>query len=303
MNDSIPVIEMVDSKNHSLQFELQTMEYIDEHRHNRIDHPHKHDYFVIIWMKSAEGKHMVDFQEFVVKQPSVFFLTPGQVHQLQTGPHPDGYVLSFHNDFFCTSESQRELLLNTGLFYNCSQFRPHSVSAEQASILENLIALMQDEMKQQEYMQYESLRSLLQLFLIQCSRFWGHSESASSITSRPAWLTRRFLSLLETDYRTHAKVSDYASKLVVTPNHLNETIKKTTGFPVSEHIKKRVILEAKRLAVVENLSAKEIARTLGFDDEAHFSKYFKNNAGVTFSGYRQLVKEQDKGLTISPPNP
>ena len=76
MNDSIPVIEMVDSKNHSLQFELQTMEYIDEHRHNRIDHPHKHDYFVIIWMKSAEGKHMVDFQEFVVDQPAIFSSCP-----------------------------------------------------------------------------------------------------------------------------------------------------------------------------------------------------------------------------------
>lgn len=292
MNDSIPVIEMVDSKNHSLQFELQTMEYIDEHRNNRIDHPHKHDYFVIIWMKSTEGKHMVDFQEFVVDQPAIFFLTPGQIHQLETGPHPDGYVLSFHADFFCTSESQRELLLQTGLFYNCSQFRPHTVAADQAILLEKLIALIQAEQEQHAYMQHESLRSLLQLLLIQCSRFWGNSAASGSITSRPAWLTRRFLNLLETDYRTHAKVSDYARKLVVTPNHLNETIKKTTGFPVSEHIKKRVILEAKRLAVIGNSSAKEIAHSLGFDDEAHFSKYFKNNAGLTYSAYRQVAREK-----------
>lgn len=87
-------------------------------------------------------------------------------------------------------------------------------------------------------------------------------------------------------------MSDYASKLVVTPNHLNETIKKTTGFPVSEHIKKRVILEAKRLAVIGNSSAKEIAHSLGFDDEAHFSKYFKNNAGLTYSAYRQVAREK-----------
>lgn len=297
MKETIPVIEMVDSKNQLLQFELQTMDYIDKHRHNRIDHPHKHDYFVIIWMKSVEGKHMIDFQEFVIGQPSIFFLTPGQIHQLQTGPNPDGYVLSFHADFFCTNESQRELLLHTGLFYNCSQFRPHTVSSEQAAVLEKLISLIQTEMDQVEYMHFESLRSMLQLFLIQCSRFWGHSESSSGIASRPAWLTRRFLNMLGTDYRTHAKVSDYARKLVVTPNHLNETIKKTTGFPVSEHIKKRVILEAKRLALVENSSAREIARALGFEDEAHFSKYFKNNAGLTFSGYRQLIREQEEKVS------
>ncbi|WP_290795079.1 AraC family transcriptional regulator [Flavihumibacter sp. UBA7668] len=286
MKENIPVIEMADSKEHSLQFELQTMEYIDEHRHNRIDHPHKHDYFVIIWMKSGEGKHMVDFQEFVVEQQSIFFLTPGQVHQLQTATHPDGYVLSFHNDFFCTTESQRELLLQTGLFYNCSQFKPYPVLPEQAAMLEKLLGLMQAELNKVDYMHYESLRGLLQLFLIQCSRFWGHSEEASSISSRPAWLTRRFLNLLETNYRKHTKVNDYAAMLVVTPNHLNETIKKTTGFPASDHIKKRVILEAKRMAVLENSSAKEIAHSLGFDDEAHFSKYFKNNTGLTFSKYR-----------------
>ncbi|KYP15957.1 helix-turn-helix transcriptional regulator [Flavihumibacter sp. CACIAM 22H1] len=293
MKAGIPVIEMVHSSEHGLQFELQSMEYIDAHRHNRISHPHKHDYFVIIWMKSGAAKHMVDFQDFAVEKSTIFFLTPGQIHQVQTETPPNGYVLSFQHDFFCTTESQRELLLQTGLFYNCSQFQPHIVLPEQALVLERLIGLMQAEINQVEYMHYESLRGLLQLFLIQCSRFWGIAETAGSISSRPAWLTRQFLRLLETNYRTTTKVSDYAALLVVTPNHLNETVKKITGLPASEHIKKRVVLEAKRLAALENSSAKEIAHTLGFDDEAHFSKYFKNNTGLTYSQYRQQFQGKD----------
>jgi transcriptional regulator GlxA family with amidase domain len=33
---------------------------------------------------------------------------------------------------------------------------------------------------------------------------------------------------------------------------------------------------------------KQIAYALGFEDDAHFSKYFKNISGLNFSSYRKL---------------
>lgn len=291
MNKEIPVITMAGDKERSLQFEITTMGFIDDNRHSRIDHPHKHDYFVIIWVKNGVGRHMVDFHEFKLNNDSILFLTPGQIHQLETTQVPEGYVISFHDDFFGVSENQRELLLQTGLFFNCSQFTPHRVDSQQAAVLGNLIAMMQKEVTESGYMHYESLRGLLQLFLIHCSRFWGQMNNDLPQSAKPAWLTRRFLNLLEKNFKKMTKVRDYASLLVITPNHLNETIKTTTGFPASDHIKKRVVLEAKRLAVLENSTAKEIAYSLGFEDEAHFSKYFKNNSGSTFSQFRAGLRD------------
>lgn len=87
-------------------------------------------------------------------------------------------------------------------------------------------------------------------------------------------------------------VTDYADELIVTPNYLNEVIKKITGFPASHHIQQRIVLEAKRQAAYSNLSMKEVAYQLGFDDMAHFSKFFKNASGQSFTDFKKALVGQ-----------
>jgi AraC-like DNA-binding protein len=52
-------------------------------------------------------------------------------------------------------------------------------------------------------------------------------------------------------------------------------------------VHQRFILSAKKLALETPLSMKEIAYKLGFEDAAHFSKFFKINAGINFSAYKR----------------
>ena len=56
--------------------------------------------------------------------------------------------------------------------------------------------------------------------------------------------------------------------------------------------RQRVVLEAKRQATYSGASMKEIAHQLGFDDIAHFSKFFKNFSGLSFSNYKKEVMQQ-----------
>ncbi|WP_372490169.1 helix-turn-helix domain-containing protein [Chitinophaga sedimenti] len=44
--------------------------------------------------------------------------------------------------------------------------------------------------------------------------------------------------------------------------------------------------EAKRQLLSSNGSMKEIAFYLGFDNIAHFSKYFKTKTGINFTSFR-----------------
>jgi AraC-like DNA-binding protein len=70
---------------------------------------------------------------------------------------------------------------------------------------------------------------------------------------------------------------------------LNRIVKKLSGFPVSYHIQQQIVLEAKRLAHYSDRSMKEIAYMLGFEDLAHFSKFFKNNSGMNFSNFKKMA--------------
>lgn len=102
---------------------------------------------------------------------------------------------------------------------------------------------------------------------------------------------RKFLSLLEKNYTQKRMVTDYAEELVVTPSYLNEVVKKISGFPASHHIQQRIVLEAKRQAAFSNVTMKEIAYNLGFDDTAHFSKFFKNASGMSFTDFKKSLQE------------
>ena len=112
----------------------------------------------------------------------------------------------------------------------------------------------------------------------------GNDEIAYT---KDAELVRNFKTLLKKWFITKKLVADYASELCVTPNYLNRTVKKITGFTASHHIQQYIILEAKRQAIHSNVSMKEIAYFLGFDNLAHFSKFFKNNSGMNFTSFKK----------------
>lgn len=268
---------------------VHTMEWIAAERENHLHEPHKHDYYVIIWFRKGRGTHEIDFQSFDLEPNTFWFLSPGQTHVLRPdGPH-EGYVVSFSNDFFCLSDADRELFINTGLFNNFLNFRPFVANPQQAAWFLPLMQQMHAEYTAEQAMHLEVVRSYLKILLIQAARLFAHQMQGAKESSRSVCLARQFMDLVDNQFRAKSKVADYADRLNVTPSHLNDTVKRVTGQPASDHIKHRVILEAKRRAYFGNNSAKEIAFDLGFDDEAHFSKYFKNNTGQTFTDYRKSI--------------
>lgn len=133
----------------------------------------------------------------------------------------------------------------------------------------------------------EILSRLLGIFLLHLIR---KSNLFMYISGKKAQhtLVRKFNVLLEQEFKTLKRVSQYATMLSVTPNHLNEIIKRITGRSAGSHIRQRVALEAVRQARLRGASLKEVAYELGFHDNAHFSKFFKKVAGMNYSDIRRL---------------
>lgn len=280
-----PVLELGKTQA-NVPFEIHTLDWIAQNRFQENEAPHRHSYFVIIWVKSGSGVQFIDVDRYELGKDTVYCLTPGQIHQLKvTGP-VDGYVISFTADFLGASEDNVNLLFNTGLFYTFSHSPVIRVSPEMAEDMGEVVAKMMKEFGNFFILRSEVLRGFLKIFLIYLTRQFDGGE-AQTQQPRNVELTKKFLTLLEQQYAGKKMVSDYADQLAVTPNYLNEVVKKVSGFPASHHIQQRIVLEAKRQAAYSDLSMKEIAWDLGFDDVAHFSKFFKNVAGASFSDFRK----------------
>lgn len=284
MPDTSPLLELNTSVV-NIPFEIHTMEWIEQNRWQQNEIPHRHNYFVIIWVKKASGTHLIDLEKYQLEDNTVYCITPGQVHLLKTNGTPDGYVISFTAEFLGAGEANYDLLFNTGLFYTFSHSPVIKVNSAISAEMEDAVAKMMKEFGNFFLLRAEILRGFLKIFLIYLTRQF-ENPPANEAASKSVELVKHFFALIEKHYTTKKMVADYAEELAVTPNHLNEVVKKVTGFPASHHIQQRIILEAKRQAVYSNVTMKEIAWHLGFDDTAHFSKFFKNASGESFSDFR-----------------
>lgn len=87
-------------------------------------------------------------------------------------------------------------------------------------------------------------------------------------------------------------VTEYASRLYVTPKYLSAVCKQMTGKTASDFINFFMIKEVKRMLLYTDKSIKEIAQTLGFPNLSFFGKYVKLHLGMSPTAYRKK-KETD----------
>jgi len=115
-----------------------------------------------------------------------------------------------------------------------------------------------------------------------------HTQNAS------ARVTSLFIELLERQFPiespaqklTLRTAKDYADRLAVHVNHLNKVLKESTGKTTTELISNRVSQEAKILLKQTDWNISEIAWTLGFEEVAHFSNFFKKQTAVAPLAFR-----------------
>jgi len=153
--------------------------------------------------------------------------------------------------------------------------------------LESLFRQSIAETRQTRDYTLEMLRSILDLILTTCSSRYKTIESSVS-KGKGQILVKRFYQLVEENYLKNLSLADYAALLLVTPNHLTQTVKQFTGKTSIQVIKMKQILEIKRLLVHTNLNINEIAALLHFDDQSYFSKFFRRETKLSPLQYRSL---------------
>ena len=271
-------------------FLFRTMEEIDKAAGGIADNPHRHSYYTVIWPFSATGRHIIDFREYPVIQDHIFFVSPWQVHQVITDPHPTGYVILFTPEFLERSSIRNDFIPNLKIFRSSDETPPLKVQDKMAEKLKMFADSIRSAFESQDEMYLERIGAYLKLFLIECN---GHCSltPGSNLQSIEVskTLVRSFKDLVERHYSRWHQVKDYAGALNVTPNYLNEVIRSSLGVPAKVFVQNRLILEAKRMVLFTEKSSKEIGYELGFGDPSHFSRFFRTSAGQSLIEFRESI--------------
>ena len=276
-----PVLSIHQFDTTGIEHELY-VNYFSDHlqrHHTRITHPHKHNFYLVVLITKGSGFHEIDFERYEVKPGSVFFMQPGQTHYWEFSPDVEG-VIFFHSMAYYQWQFPNSQLSDFP-FYFSRRNKPflHLNDSEVIEISRQFTGILTEFYSDLSY-RYPKIGSLLHCLYIDLSRRYAVEEPQKVIHSQPYdERFKAFEEMLNRDLKTEKSAMYYASQLHITTKHLNRICKEITGKTSTEVIAERVLLEAKRLLSGGSKNLNEIARELGYEEYAYFSRLFKQYCG------------------------
>ncbi|MBI5370741.1 MAG: helix-turn-helix transcriptional regulator [Sphingobacteriales bacterium] len=94
-----------------------------------------------------------------------------------------------------------------------------------------------------------------------------------------------FKLMVETHLTEQPSIKTIAEKMALTTNSLYRLVKEYSGTSPKDFFTNRLMMEAQRKLRYSNLSVKELAYELGFNDPDYFSRFFKKCTGKSVSDF------------------
>ncbi|WP_028978378.1 helix-turn-helix domain-containing protein [Sporocytophaga myxococcoides] len=249
--------------------------------HQFINTPHIHSTYITILFTKGKGEHQIDFSSYPVKPGSVFLLNPGQVHCWKLSEQADGFVF-FHTREFYDSIFTNRKITDFPFFYLQQNHPVVYLDKNEISSIRSRFEEINHEFNSLNSFKTEKLGSLIDLLYIELSRVYikdAHDENIE--TSTNYFKIKNLQRLIDAHFRQHKLPQQYADLMNMSTRHLNrlsrEVLNKTTGDLIVE----RIILEAKRLLIHNDIPVANVADQLGYEDVSYFIRVFKKHTGLS----------------------
>lgn len=207
------------------------------------------------------------------------FITPVKYVKILEG-HGKVNILQFNRPFYCIKENDHEVSCDGILYFGAQGVPIIDLEDKDVQSFERLLGVLKEEFEITDTIQEEMLRAVLKKWLIKATRLVKSQNKFVGEKETKAELLRQFKILVEKNYRTHHKVSDYANLLNKSPKTISNQFRILGQISPSMMIHNRITIEAKRYLLYSPLSIKEIANNLGFENPSSFSHHFKKQTGL-----------------------
>ena len=215
-------------------------------------------------------------------------ILPLMVNQSFTFEKPEQIIAwQYNRNFYCIVDHDKEVSCVGFLFYGSSETMFIALDEQQQKKLNLLLQVFIDEFEDKDAIQRDMLQMMLKRLIIIVTRL-GKSQylKEQALTEDKLDVLRKFNLMVENNYRKEHTVQFYANQLNKSPKTLANYFMLYNHRSPLAVIQGRIIIEAKRLLLYTDKSAKEIAYDLGYEDAAYFSNFFKKQTGYAPSDFR-----------------
>ncbi|WP_316820240.1 helix-turn-helix transcriptional regulator [Pedobacter gandavensis] len=246
---------------------------------------HRHSFYYVLVLEKGSGEHRIDFETYMIQDYCLFFMRPGQVHEIVISSESTGYLLKFSKDFYAPTEASSKQVLRKISNKNFWVLEEGKMK-EILLILSNIFR--ENNAQQERYL--ETIQAYLSVFFIALLR---QREAKDLENSHHDYMQERleeFHELIRISATQHKQLSYYSQQLNLTPYQLNAITKTTLGKTSREVIIDYLILEAKRNLLASSNQVSQIAWHLGYEDVSYFVRFFKKHTGYSPEAFRKNFK-------------
>ena len=256
--------------------------------HLPINLPYRSNYYKIGICLRGGARLKVNLETYDIGPGSLMVLSPYVIKQWPSfSTDFDGLSIFFTQEFISAGSS---LNLDSFAFFARDAKHVLPLTTAQAESMAALLHSIGQKYDAPHAYREEILRSLIHILLHETAPIYSEQHvSTKAIQSRSQSIAAGFKQLVNSHYATERSLAFYADKLCITPKHLAETVKETTGKRAVEWLAEAVLLEASVLLQNPALTISQVADTLHFADQSTFGRFFRNNTGVSPAVYRQRL--------------
>ncbi|SMC40533.1 helix-turn-helix domain-containing protein [Chryseobacterium sp. YR221] len=225
--------------------------------------PQRADFFEIITCKDperAEGYY-------------IYLIPPYRISEINL-KDKEGYMMAFKREYL--EEDDKEYALDVfNLFNMHGQYTGFQIDHDVAETLQHLKILIEKEYTH-SMGTYLALKALLKVFLLNLIRSNQHYFLNQDVNQKRVY---QFIMLMDEHYKTERKAGFYSSKMGISEKRINQILKEKMNKTLTQLLHERLVVEAERMLIACELTIKEIAFDLHFEDPAYFSRFYKKQTG------------------------
>jgi len=252
----------------------------------------RRDYYKVCLIRGEHLYHYAD-KSLAINGTTLIFFNPKVPYTFQQlSPDCNGYFCIFTESFFI--EKIRGSLSDLPMFSQGGK-PAYLLNEVQDKVVSEIFDKMLAEISSDYVFKYDLLRN----YVTELTHYALKSEPSESLYQHPdakSRITAVFTELLERQFPIETpsqrfslrSAKDFAEKLAVHVNHLNRSVKETTGKTTTDIITQRLLIEAKSLLKHTDWNVSEIGYCLGFEEAAHFNNFFKKQTAFTPGSFRNV---------------
>lgn len=237
------------------------------------------DDYYMQYVAKGEGTLRSLKNTFSIKEGQIFFLFPGVLHSYKTDETNllELWWIGFNGS-------------NVADILNYMGISPENPVVDAKDSSDNLFSyfksIVNSENDHDDMNEFSRIGILYNIFGLLSHKKYLEVNSKSFDTNEKSYSINKAINYIEANYKSDLKISDIANYVSLSKSYFYTKFKKEVGTSPNEYISSFRLKQATYYIKNTNMSIKDIAEIVGFNDPLYFSKVFSKKIGYSPTEYK-----------------